>query len=247
MNECEIIDFAAETGLCLLENGAETYRTEDTIERIISHYTEKTPEVIVVLTGITISVGSDTKAVRVRKHQIHLNRIVSINQMSRDISENKITFQQAKERLKQIQKEKPYPFAVKSAAFGICCSFFTLLFEGCISDAINGFLTGVILNFISKILSTKTVPPFLVTLAGGATVSLPAIIIKLCGIGENIDATIIGSIMPLVPGTGLVNALRDLSQGDYQSGGARFFEAITTALAVAVGAGGIMQLWRCFT
>ena len=47
---------------------------------------------------------------------------------------------------------------------------------------------------------------------------------------------IAGSIMTLVPGLTLTNAIRDLLHGDYVSACARFVGALTTSVSIAVGA-----------
>ena len=51
----------------------------------------------------------------------------------------------------------------------------------------------------------------------------------------NVDKIIIGNIMTLIPGIGLINALRDLFTGDSIAGLLRTIEAILTALAIAAG------------
>ena len=51
------------------------------------------------------------------------------------------------------------------------------------------------------------------------------------------DTVIISSIMPMVPGVAITNAIRDTLRGDYISGGARALEAFVTAAAVAIGVG----------
>lgn len=51
----------------------------------------------------------------------------------------------------------------------------------------------------------------------------------------SINLVIIGTIMPLVPGTAITNAIRDTLQGDYMSGGAKALEAFVIALSIALG------------
>ena len=49
-----------------------------------------------------------------------------------------------------------------------------------------------------------------------------------------IGISIVGLIMPAVPGTAITNAIRDTLRGDYNSGAARAIEAFVTALSVAI-------------
>lgn len=47
----KLLDFSAEVGKGLLENGAETSRVEDTLTRIIRHFYRGHSEIFVVMTG----------------------------------------------------------------------------------------------------------------------------------------------------------------------------------------------------
>lgn len=53
---------------------------------------------------------------------------------------------------------------------------------------------------------------------------------------------IISSIMLLVPGLAITNAIRDTVAGDYLSGVARAAEAFLVAIAIAAGIGFVLSL-----
>ena len=53
----------------------------------------------------------------------------------------------------------------------------------------------------------------------------------------------ISSIMLLVPGLAITNAIRDTVAGDYVSGLSRGAEAFLTAVAIAVGIGTVLAVW----
>ncbi len=57
----ELVTFAADVGRGLLESGAETSRVEDTFERIIRHFYDGKSEVLVVMTGLFVTVGDVIK------------------------------------------------------------------------------------------------------------------------------------------------------------------------------------------
>ena len=50
----KLLDFSAEVGKGLLENGAETSRVEDTLTRIIRHFYDGHSEIFVVMTGFFV-------------------------------------------------------------------------------------------------------------------------------------------------------------------------------------------------
>mgnify|MGYP000103952443 len=51
----------------------------------------------------------------------------------------------------------------------------------------------------------------------------------------HLDLIIIGSIMVLVPGAAITNAIRDTLHGDYASGNANILQAFTEAALIALG------------
>ena len=104
----ELVTFAADVGRGLLESGAETSRVEDTVERIIRHSYDGKSEVLVVMTGLFVTVGDVTKTVRVRRRTINLDKVSKINMMSRDIADDKIDFEEALKRFEYIMAQKPY-------------------------------------------------------------------------------------------------------------------------------------------
>ena len=63
------------------------------------------------------------------------------------------------------------------------------------------------------------------------------------GFVTNIDNTIIGAIMLLVPGLAITNAIRDIIAGDYLAGIIKTSEAFLVAIAIAVGTGGVISFW----
>ena len=237
----ELVTFAADVGRGLLESGAETSRVEDTVERIIRHFYDGKSEVLVVMTGLFVTVGDVTKTVRVRRRTINLDKVSKINMMSRDITDDKIDFEEALKRFEYIMVQKPYPLLVKTVAVAFCCGFFTLLFGG------NAFVVGAVINVFIWFLRKHHTAEFIITFSGGVVIALLILLFYAIGLGKNINPMITGAIMPLVPGLAITNAIRDIIAGDYLSGGARLFDAVVVAIALATGAGSVMYIFGHMT
>ena len=62
----------------------------------------------------------------------------------------------------------------------------------------------------------------------------------------DLDIVIISSIMLLVPGLAITNAIRDSVAGDLLSGVTRMIDAFLTAVSIAIGTGISMSLWMNF-
>jgi len=87
-------------GQILLENGAEISRIQDTMERVVNHYNVENFNVF-VLTNAIMATGTENgkehsaKLKFTRTSSLHLGRVAEINQISREICENKYNIEEA--------------------------------------------------------------------------------------------------------------------------------------------------------
>lgn len=73
-------------------------------------------------------------------------------------------------------------------------------------------------------------------------VTVIATISVASGLGSELDKIIIGSVMPLVPGLLITNAVRDLMAGSFVSGLSKGAEAFLTAFAIGAGVALVLSL-----
>ena len=128
-------------------------------------------------------------------------------------------------------------------ASGIACMSFAYMFGGVLGDCVNAFITGIILQVFLIPLKKTNVTSVLVNILGGAVISFMTLTLINLGIGKDHNVIIIGSLMPLLPGHAITNAIRDILEGDYLSGGARIMDAVLIATAVAAGSGVALKIW----
>ncbi|KNF08709.1 hypothetical protein CLPU_5c00160 [Gottschalkia purinilytica] len=246
----KVLDMSVLAGEIMLENGAETYRVEDTIIRIcnaidIIDYVD----VFVIPTGIFLTIGYDNEIMtyiqRTKTKRIDLNKITLVNEFSREFVSSKMTVSEGVERLVSIRNLKPYSDFTKSVlGGGLIGGFSALLFKGSFSDFLAAFLVSVLVVKSREVVGRKVniisyVKDFMGSLVSGAL----AILFVKIGIGNSIDNIIIGSIMPLVPGFAITNATRDSISGDFLAGVSRGLEAILCALSIALGVGIILYFY----
>lgn len=243
MDKIQILDFLIDIGKALLENGAEAYRVEDTICRILKSLNMPDSEAFTTNTGIFISICDNTKLKRVKNRNMNLGKIAKINDLSRKIVSKEISLLEAKEKLYILQLEKTYSLSTITFSVGATCFLFSLLFKGSIEDAINAFITGIFLNLFITFLDKRNVSGFLISILGGFIVSLISLINLNLGIGNNIDNIIMCSVIPLVPGVCFTNAIRDIFEGDYISGSSRLFESLVIAIGISTGVGIVLSGW----
>lgn len=237
-----LLDTAVFAGEVLMKSGAETYRVEDTMYRILKKSNLKTVEVLVMMTGFVATlddpaIDSLTVVRRITSRGTNLDKIDRVNVISRAFCGDQITLDEAFHRMKALWREQEVHFrsAIPMAAItgGFAIMFGGTLTEGVIA-AIVGIITSIVLTFCRK----NKVHTFLENIVCCAVMAMViGIVVKSLPGRYDKDLLIISSIMPFVPGAAITNAVFDILHGDYLSGVARAAEAFVIAAAVALGIG----------
>lgn len=243
MNYRLLVDMAVLAGELMLISGAEVYRIEDTVVRILKHSGVEKTEVFVLATGIfaTLSEPSGnviTVVKRVDRRATNLNRIYNVNEVSRRFCKDEATVEASYERLQQIAGEIQYNHIKKSVGYVMTSAFFAVLFGGGGIECIAAAAAGAILSLAVFGAGKLRLNDFCLNAAAAFSAALGTLLLQRFIFTQlSIDAVIISAMMPLVPGVTFTSAIRDTLNGDYSSGCARIMEAVVVALAVAFGVG----------
>lgn len=239
VNENRILTLANLTGKIALQSGAETYRVEDIISRICKHYglnAQCFVSITCIITSVRNYKGELFSSVeRVASRTTNLNKVHSINQLVRDLK--KYSFEEFYSAVIAIDKEIPYNKFIYFLAYSFGAFFFALLFKGGIRDAISAFIGGGIIFLISDFANRLQTNTFFLNTLGGFFCTLFSYLSVKVGFTETVSYSTIGTIMLLVPGIALTNAIRDLVAGDLLSGMSRAVEAFLVGAALASGTG----------
>ncbi len=237
----KVMDMCLLAGEIMLTYGAETYRVEETLERMAKAANFQHVHSFVTTTGIFLSFKSDEvgdvmQMIRVDDRLQDLNKVSLVNQVSRGYVLKEINEEEAYQKLQEIEKAPlHYPIWLIHLASGLAGAGFSYLFGGNVGDTIPAFIAGFIVSVsvikLQEYMKVKFFAEFMSAFIG-ATV---AIFLVKIGLGANLNQVIIGTLMPLVPGIPLTNAVRDLLSGDLVAGVSRGAEAIITALSIATG------------
>ena len=242
----QVMDIAIKAGKILLTNGSEIYRVEDTIGRICRSYGVEA-ECFVLPTGIFITVVSKegeplSFVKRINERTVDLSCIEKVNSFSRNLQKNKMSYEEALKALEIIEKEKGYRFRLRFLVGGITALVYTLLFKGTVQDSIAAFFIGMLIYFSKEKLSQAEIFRFFEYFASGLIAAGMSILaIKLFPF-LNIYRIIISSIMILLPGVAITNALKDALHGDIVSSQFGIAEAIFIVVSVSAGVGIILSL-----
>lgn len=239
MEARKVADIATCAGEILMGNGAEAYRVEETINRICNSYGYQS-ECISNSTGIYISIIDNegqfvTSVKRIKQRRVDLYRVELINSFSRDLNTEPLTYEEAKQKLKDIYNAPNFSLRVRLMAAFMTAFVYTLFFKGTVADAfisaVLGFVVYLLLENISKIGSFE----FLEYYIAGFIIGGVSIIATFLIPGINEANVITGAIIVLLPGVALTNGIKDILYGDYVSGTSKFGEAMLIIIAMGVG------------
>lgn len=232
------IDCFLLAGRIMIESGAETYRVEDTMLRMARSQDMKDAQSYVTPTGIIFSLGKTqpTRITSIPTRITDLHRIVLVNDVSRKLTSRTITLEQAYDELKKIERTNYFlPILIQVLAASLTSSCFLLMFKGGVADIPAAFIAGGIGLYIVSIIHYMTRVKFFSEFLASVSVAIVASFASYLGFGLEIDKIIIASVMPLVPGLLLTNAVRDLMAGHFTAGMAKGAEALLTAFAIGSG------------
>ena len=235
-----LTDLAAQVGHGLAISGAETFRVEDTIRRILRAYGIEC-EVFAIPNCLTISFeAANGKPLTIMKrigfHGNDLDAVEQFNALSRRICRETPEVEVAVQWLEETQAAcRRYSLPVYYlghylGAFGYC-----FVFGGTLRDSLWAGLLGLIIGLVNGFLNRLEENPFFRTIAASFFMAAPAYLAASLGWMDSVDSSIIGALMILVPGLLITNSMRDIIYGDTNSGINRIVQVLLSAFAIALG------------
>ncbi len=237
-----LLDFAEEIGYKLSMAGAETFRVEDSINRIMRTYGVQS-EVFAIPNNLTISIRTEdgrsvTRMKRIGFHGTDLDAVERYNSLSRRICSEKPDPNTAMQWLKETNASRVnYKTPAYLLGSFLAASGFAVFFGGTLLDAFCAGICGVCIGFTELFLKEFKTNQFFRTIACAFIMTVIALCTGAIGIADNADMAITGTLMILVPGLVFTNAMRDIIFGDTNSGVNRIVQVFLVAAAIALGTG----------
>ena len=230
---------ALDIGEGMLRNGAEVHRVEDTVERLCRAYGAVHTEIFVIPSVLIASVrmedgGYSSQMRRVESSGIDLHKVELYNKISRKACKESLPLSELDRMIKEAKYKKSYPFFLVVLGAALATGGFAFFFGGTWRDALVAAFIGAVMalgekipfsnhNFFAKV----AIQSFL---AGTL-----AFLSVMCGIGQNVDEIMMGTIMYSIPGLALGIAARDFFLGDLLAGALKTIQACLAALMIAFG------------
>jgi len=239
MNYKKLMDTAMLAGEVMMKSGAETYRVEDTMHRILRSANVQKTEAFAITTGIFATlddpaIDSITMIRRISERGINLNNISQVNQISRDYCDGRLNLDEAYDSLKGIRQHE-YKHWFVNLNIVLLIGSFALVLGGSLLDMALSTIVGIVLIIAMEIEKKYIFSSFIRNVLSSTCIAIVAVWLHRIYPASHQDIITIAGIIPMVPGTAITNAIRDTLQGDYMSGGAKALEAFVIAASIAIG------------
>lgn len=237
-----LLELAADMGYRLAMNGAETFRVEESIRRILAAYNIES-EVFAIPNCLTVSIETPdgrpmTRMRRIGFHGNDLDSVEKYSNLSRRICAEKPEPTQARNWMKQTDASlRSYSLPILLLGNFMGAFGFAIVFGGSYIDGFCSGISGTLIGLINYYLGKRKVNPFFNTIASAFAMAFASYLMSALGIADNVDTVIIGALMILVPGLIFTNAMRDIIFGDTNSGMNRIVQVLLVAAAIALGTG----------
>lgn len=235
-----LLDLATDLGWELAMSGAETFRIEDSITRVLGAYGIES-EVFAIPNYLIVSITAEdgtpiTRMRRIGAHGNDLDAVEKFNGLSRALCSR---VPEPKEGVRWLeiarQNRVTYPVAIEYLGDFIGAGGFGVLFGGSLADGFCAGICGIVTGFVVRFFERQKANLFFRLIAASFVMALLAYGMGILGIAKNTDAVTIGALMLLVPGLMFTNAMRDIIYGDTNSGINRVVQVLLTAIAIALG------------
>ena len=237
-----LLDGCCQVGVQIVRCGGEIQRAEDTVRRLLAAYRLE-GEVFAVPNCVWVSVRAPDGRVhtvmrRVPSIVTDIDGIERFNDLSRRLcADPPADPAELSARCGAALAElRAYPVVLRLAGY-------FLFFSGGWAEAAAAGLAGLAGGTVLVLLERARANGFLTTLIsafvlGAAACGLPAL-----GAPINLEVTVAGGLMVLVPGLVFTSFMSDLLTGDMMAGLATFARAVLSAAAIALGTVAAMALF----
>lgn len=241
MEYSKLLDLTSELGYELAMSGAETFRVEESITRVLAAY-EIEAEAFVIPNCMHISIEPvigrpQTRMRRIGAHGHDLDAVERYSNLSRRICQERPAPEIAAKWLAEAKAQKrqyTYPIYLLGCAVGALG--FSILFGASVIDSLLSGICGIIVGLILTWMDRLGANDFFRTIAAAFPMALIGYTLNAFFPAVRSDCVIIGALMILVPGLLFTNAMRDIIYGDTNSGINRIVQVLLIAAAIALGA-----------
>lgn len=242
-----LLDLATDLGYELSMSGAETFRVEESVSRVLRSYGVEA-EVFAIPNYLMVSITTQdgkpiTRMRRIGQHGNDLDSVELFSGLSRALCNRKPSPEEAVSWLERVRgMKRSYSLYVEYLGYFLGACGFCLFFGGNWLDSICSGFCGMLVGYVNRFLNVRKANSFFQTMASAFLMAMLAYALGALSIAKNPDAVSIGALMILVPGLLFTNAMRDIIYGDTNSGVNRIVQVLLIAAALSLGTAAAWQV-----
>ena len=235
-----LLNFSIKIAKSMLSYGAEVYRVEDTVNRIYKSFDNiKAANSLVTYNFVIVSFIYDDNTYTAMRRVVlgdrDLEKIALLNDISRKMVMGGCTLEYAFKKMKEIKSRKRYSTLSVITALTLSAPFFAIMFGGTFKDSLFAFFIMAIEAMFLILTAKYKLTSFVSNFLGAFIATILVMVLNKFFFIHNPFSIIIVSLMPLVPGVQVTNAVSDFMAGDYLSGMIGIQAAIFVSTAIALG------------
>lgn len=241
-----LVEYTLTIGRQMMECGAEAWRAENTMARIIRAYGLEVLDAHALASQTAVTVkdqdGShytSTCMVLPDKTGTNLQRLEDINAAARYICDVVPPLEQLP---KALDPSGPRWSWGELAGYLLGSGAFAVFFGGTVADGVASAAIGFLIYLMEQFRRVHRQHRTIYTLVACFLSGILARAVCGLDLGINLDMVIIGDIMIFIPGLSLVNGVRELFYTDILTGIYRMTEAFLGAGAIAAGYAAAMMI-----
>lgn len=241
MDYDRLLSLSTDLGYGLLESGAEIYRVEESIQRLLHAYGVAQADPFVIPNCIIVSFTAPdgearTQVRRMPSHGTDVDLLERYNDLCRHLCAETPALEEARARLDLIGRTpRNYSLPALLGAYVLGTASFAFFFGGTLRDALCAGTCGLAIGLALTAMTWLHTNLFFKSMLGAALSALMALAFVHAGLGEHSEIIIISAFMALVPGIMFTNAIRDVMAGDMVAGITKIADALLTGVAIALG------------
>jgi uncharacterized membrane protein YjjP (DUF1212 family) len=252
----EVLAISLRAGQIMLESGANTARTEDTVRRIGCGLGAESIDTYVTPSGIIASAQANddyrTRILRISNHGVDLSHMAAVVNVADRVERGELDRRSTISELNRIAVQpRSYGRWTTTLAVAIACASFSQLFGGLVWEFLVVLVAAGLAQYIRDRLNRLGINRLLVTgiVSGVSTFIALTLALHIPVLGPLVAAylpwlpvpqpslalCVTASVILLVPGLLMVSSISDLFRGDTIAGMARATMALLTIFSIGIG------------
>ena len=160
--DTQLINLALDAGEIMLASGAETFRVQDTMKRILSTTGREKIEATAISTALIVTLPREEKGPLsmmrgVRTRTINFEKVCEVNDMSRAFVSGKISVTEALDHCRNIYHAPNFKFRTRVFGYALSGACFAFMVGGSVQDFLVSFVIALLMGCTLVYLERKKI------------------------------------------------------------------------------------------